>query len=384
MRHQNSVFHQMTKHIPWDVFEASVAAHGADRRVRRLRTRDQFLALLYGQLSGAASLREIENGLKSWQARLYHLDTHTISRSTLADANARRSFEIYADVFQALAMRARPGLRRKLRDAVRLIDATKVRLSRRSNAWAVPIKDHYSAKVHTVYDPHRVLPLRAVVTPDNVNDITPARAMPIEAGVTYVFDLGYYSYEWWGQLDAAGCRFVTRLKTNTKLINARDLSMTGCGQDIICERIGHLSKHINTGKNPFTGPLREIVIKRDKEKLLRLVTNDLDAPAGEIAALYKSRWEIELFFKWIKQNLKIKHFIGTSENAVKIQVYIALIAFLILRAAHSAQKVIPKLQAFTRLARLCLMHRRSIADLIPHKKSDPGDPKQMIMDLASC
>ena len=142
MRHQNSVFHQLTRHIPWSAVDRAVSRHGSDRRVRRLRTRDQFLALLYGQFSGAASLREIEYGLASQEARLYHVGLRGVSRSTLSDANAKRSFEVYADVFAEMARLARPGLRRKLRDAVRLLDATKVNLSALSEGWARFSEDH--------------------------------------------------------------------------------------------------------------------------------------------------------------------------------------------------------------------------------------------------
>lgn len=384
MRHHNSVFHQLSKHVPWDAFDRSVAAHGADRRVRRLRTRDQFLALLYGQLAGAVSLREIEDGLASHAARLYHLGGRAVSRSTLADANAKRPFEVYADVFTELVARARPGLRRKLRDTVRLIDATKVRLSSRSGEWTGLIKQHAAAKVHVVYEPNAAMPLAAVVTPHNVNDITPARAMRIEAGASYVFDLGYYSYEWWAELDAAGCRFVTRLKTNTPLAINTELPVTA-NTNVLSDRIGYLPKRIGGGKkNPFTDPVREIILSIDRDKMLRLVTNDLDAPAEEIAALYKQRWEIELFFKWIKQNLRIQRFLGTSENAVKIQIYVALIAFLILRGAHNAQKSIPRPQAFTRLVRLNIMHRRALSALKEDPKNEPPDTRQIKMELVPC
>ena len=388
MRHQNSVFHQLTKHIPWAVFERSVAAHEADRRVRRLRTRDQFLALLYGQLAGAVSLREIEDGLASHEGRLYHAGLRRVSRSTLSDANRLRSFEVYADVFAGMTRLAKPGLRRKLRDAVRLLDATKVRLSGLSEGWARFSDDHCAAKVHIVYDPHARLPLRAVVTPDNVNDITPARGMPVEAGATYVFDLGYYSYQWWADLHASGCRFVTRLKTNTSLAVEAELPVPGgpgCGTNIVSDRIGRLPGRMARGrKNPFTDPVREIVLRVDRDKTLRLVTNDLDAPAEEIAGLYKQRWEIELFFKWIKQNLKIRHFLGTSENAVKIQIYVALIAFLILRAAHNAQKSIPRPQAFARLVRLNIMHRRDLFALRERQRTTRPDERQINMELISC
>lgn len=377
MQHQNSVFHQLTKHIPWAVFEEAVCAHGADHRVRRLRTHDQFLALLYGQFSGAASLREIEDGLHSHEGRLYHAGLRGVSRSTLSDANAKRPFEVYADVFGEMARLAKPGLRRKMREAVRLIDATKVKLSSLSEDWARFSKDHCAAKVHVVYDPHAKAPLRAVVTPDTVADITPAKAMPIEPGAIYVFDLAYYSYQWWAELDALECRFVTRLKKNTSLELTTDLPVPA-GTNILSDRAGHLPKRMKASrKNPFTDPVREITVSIEKNKTLRLVTNDLGTPAQEIAALYKQRWDIELFFKWIKQNLKIRHFLGTSENAVKIQIYVALIAFLILRAAHNAQNTIPRPQAFARLIRLNIMHRKPINRLLKPEKHITQNQNQL-------
>ena len=381
MRHQNSVFHQLTKQVPWAAFDAAVSRHGSDRRVRRLRTRDQFLALLYGQLSGAASLREIEDGLASQQARLYHAGLRGVSRSTLSDANAKRSFEVYAEVFAAMARLTKPGLRRKLGGAVRLLDATKVNLSGPGARWARFSDNHCAAKLHIVYDPHGAVPLRCAVTPDRVNDITPAKAMPIEPGATYVFDLAYYSYQWWAELDAAGCRFVTRLKKNAalKVLETRPVAPGGA---VLAERVGRLSRRLAASRaNPFDKPVRVVTVRIDSGKRIDLLTNDLDTPAEEVAALYRQRWQIELFFKWIKQNLKIKHFLGTSENAVKTQVYVALIAFLILRAAHDAQNEIPRPQAFARLVRLNIMHRRSIRNIKTPPKTPPNDARQITLHL---
>jgi len=384
MRHQNSAFHQLTKQVPWSVFDAVVSRHGSDRRVRRLRTHDQFLALLYGQFSGAASLREIEYGLASQAARLYHAGLRGVSRSTLSDANAKRPFEVYADVFAEMARLARPGLRRKLRGAVRLLDATKVNLSGLSATWARFSADHCAAKLHVVYDPHGGVPLRAAVTPDKVNDITPAKAMPIEPGATYVIDLAYYSYDWWAQLHAQGCRFVTRLKKNSPVavVETRPVAPDG---PVLADRIGRLSRRLAASrKNPFDKPVRVLTVAIDSGRQIDLLTNDLDAPAEEIAALYKRRWQIELFFKWIKQNLKIKHFLGVSENAVKIQIYVALIAFLILCAAHGAQTAIPRPQAFARLVRLNIMHRRSLRNIKDPPQTPPPDQRQMNLKLNQC
>lgn len=377
MRHQNSVFHDILKHVPWDEFDRRVEEHGADWRVRRLSTKDQFIALLYGQLSGASSLREIAGGLESHSARLYHVGGRTVSRSTLADANARRPAAVFSGLFAEMAGRAQRGLRRKLGEATYLIDATGVRLSGMGSDWAHFSANARGAKVHVIYDADAEQPVYAVMTAARVNDITVAQTMPIEAGATYVFDLGYYDYAWWAELDAAGCRIVTRFRSSTPLdlIAERD---TGEDGDILSDRIGLLPRRqAKNRKNPFAEPVREVRIKTDTGKVLRLLSNDLDAPAREIADLYKRRWAIELFFRWIKQNLKIKHFLGHSENAVRIQIAVALIAYLLLRLAQAAQKAIDSPRTFARLVRVNLMHRKRIDRLLEPKTPPPGNSNQM-------
>ena len=154
---------------------------------------------------------------------------------------------------------------------------------------------------------------------------------------------------------------------------------------VLANRIGRLSRRLAASrKNPFDKPVRVVTVAIDSGRRIDLVTNDLDAPAEEIAALYKQRWQIELFFKWIKQNLKIKHFLGVSENAVKIQIYVAPIAFLILRAAHGAQTAIPRPQAFARLVRLNIMHRRSLRNIKDPPQIPPPDQRQMNLKLNQC
>jgi transposase len=363
MRHHNSVFHSVLKHVPWHVFDRLVTEHGADARVRRLSTHDQFIALLYGQLSGAQSLREIEGGLASHANRLYHLGARAASRSTLADANARRPNAVFASLFSDLVQRAGRGLRRKVGEAVHLVDSTGLRLSHLSADWARFSDGVCGAKLHIVYDADGEHPVDAVVTPARVNDITVAKTLPIAAGATYVFDLGYYNYAWWAELDAKGCRIVTRLKSNTKLSVVKTNPVEDAA--ILSDRIGHLPARLAASRrNPFQEPVREIRVRIDSGKILRIISNDIDAPAAEIAALYKRRWQVELFFRWIKQTLKIKHFLGTSENAVRIQIAVALIAFLLLRLAYATQSAVDSLLAFTRLVRTNLMHRRSIDALL--------------------
>lgn len=380
MRHYNSVFHGLTKHVPWSVFDGLVTEHGADFRVRRLSTKSQFLALLYGQFSGAASLREIVTGLASHESRLYHLGAQAPSRSTLADANTRRSFEVFAGLFAHMIGQAERGFRKKIGEAVRLIDATGLRLSG-VNDWARFSAKVCGAKLHVVYDPDADRPLYFDITAAKVNDITAAKAMPIEAGATYVFDLGYYDFAWWARLDGMGCRIVTRLKKNTPLTVVEE-NPVAPGASILSDRIGHLPARLAASRrNPFADPVREVRVNTETGKELRILTNDLDAPAEEIADLYKRRWQVELFFRWIKQTLRIRHFLGSSENAVRIQIAVALVAFLILRLAQDATRIVKSPLAFTRLVRANLMHRRSLDALL--KPPDPicPDPRQTLLQL---
>ena len=239
----------------------------------------------------------------------------------------------------------------------------------------------FGAKAHIIYDPHADRPVYFAVTPANVNDITAAKAMPIEPGATYVYDLGYYDYGWWTGLDDAGCRFVTRLKKNTPFSVIKENRIPK-NSNVLRDCIGHLPARLaNSRMNPLQVPVREISVIIDTGKLLRIVTNDLDAPAEEIADLYKQRWQIELFFRWVKQTLRIKHFVGVSENAVRIQIAVALIAFLILRLAQAAQKIIRGPPEFARLVRANLMQRRPIDRLLEPLQTIPICPNQLKLGL---
>lgn len=379
MRHQNSVFHDVLKHVPWDAFDRLVADHGADHRVRRMSTKDQFIALLYGQLSRAASLREITGGLSSHAARLYHVGGRAVRRSTLADANAHRPSAVFSDLFAEMAGRMQRGLRRKIGEATYLIDSTGLRLSGAGSEWAHFSYKACGAKMHVVYDANAERPVYAAVTAARVNDITEAKTMPIEEGATYVFDLGYYDYAWWAKLDATGCRIVTRFKANTPLDVTAELQVPE-GSGILSDRIGLLPRRqAKSRKNPFSDPVREVRVKTDTGKVLRILCNDLDAPAQEIADLYKRRWAIELFFRWVKQTLKIRHFLGNSENAVRIQIAVALIAYLLLRLAQATQQTIKSPLAFARLVRVNLMHRRRIDRLLEPEPKPKPNTDQMVL-----
>jgi hypothetical protein len=378
--HQNIVFHELLKRIPWGMFDRLVDRHDADWDDRAVKSRPHLIAMLYAQFCGARSLRDLETNLESHASELYHLGGCKISRSALSTANALRPAEVFAGLLSALIAQLQAGYRRKIGDCVRLIDSTSVRLSSLSGHWAAFSAGVCGAKAHIVYDPDADQPLYLMTTPCNVNDITAAKAMPIEAGATYVFDLGYYDYAWWATLDQAGCRIVTRLKSNTpfEVVENRPVASSS----ILSDRIGYLPKRLAASRrNPMAGLVREVRVRIETGKVLRIFTNDLTASAEDIADLYKRRWAIELFFRWVKQTLKITHFLGTSENAVRIQITVALIAFLLLRLAHDANKVVKSPLAFARLICANLMRRRSIAGLL-HDTPPPNPvPQQVKFDF---
>jgi len=374
MRHKNGVYHALLQHVPWSGFDQLVEDNRGNQGARTLTMRDQFSALLYGQLAGASSLREIEGGLLSHRTRLYHVHAKPVKRSTLADANASRPAAIFTELFLRLMKQAHRGLRRSLEETVYLIDSTNLRLTELSKDWARFSSGVCGAKAHVIYDADAGCPVYMAMTAANVNDITAAQAMPIEAGASYVFDLGYYDYNWWAGLDAAGCRIVTRFKSNTPLRVIEDRPVAKDGA-ILSDRAGYLpARQAKNRKNPFSDPVREVRVKIETGKTLRILSNDLDASAEEIAGLYKHRWQIELFFRWVKQNLKIKKFLGVSENAIRTQIAIALIAYLLLRLAQNSGLT---LLSFTRLVRSNLMHLKRIDRLLGDDIETPPDNRQM-------
>jgi hypothetical protein len=381
--HSNTVFCDVVKLIPWAEFERLVKAHRTDDLVRSFTTKRQLLALLFGQLSGAYSLRDIEASMASHQARLYHAGGAAPARSTFADANRDRDSRVFSGIFMHMLGMATRGLRRKMGDAVRLIDSTSLHLAGAGTQWARFSAEVCGAKAHVVYDPDLGCPIYHMITEATVNDIVAAKTMPIEAGATYVFDLGYYDYGWWAALDQTDCRIVTRLKKNTPLVSGRSMPVAP-GGGVVSDRIGFLpGRQAKNRKNPMQGAVREIVVTMETGRTLRILSNDLDAPAKEIADLYKRRWQIELFFRVMKQTLKITHFIGRSENAVRIQIAVALITFLLLSLLRKMAQDNQTLLETTRLVRTNLMHRRDFTHLKQPQKPPPLDSRQLSLNWSS-
>jgi hypothetical protein len=380
VRHQNSVFRDLLKVIPWSQFDRLVDEHGSDDLVRKFTTRHQLIALLYGQVAGAGSLREIEATMASHQRRLYHVGGRVPRRSTFADANRSRTPLVFSGLFQHMLGMATRAVRRKMGDVVLLVDSTSLHLAGIGTQWARFSAEVCGAKAHVVYDPDLGHPVYHAVSAANVNDITPAKQMPIEPGATYVFDLGYYDYGWWAELDQADCRIVTRFRTNTPLLNARDTPRDP-GSEVLSDRIGFLpARQAKSRKNPMQVAVREVVVMTETGKRLRILTNDLDAPAQEIADLYKRRWLIELFFRMMKQMLRITRFLGRSENAVRIQIAVALIAFLILHLLHKITQAKHGFLEFVRLVRANIMHRKDVTRLRENLPSPPIDSRQLTLD----
>lgn len=382
MRHQNTVLHGVLQNVPWGVFDRLVEEHGSDRGVRQLSTHSQFVALLSGQIAGCDSLRAIETLQANYGPRLYHLGAQPARRSTLADANAKRSCDVFVGLFQAILGQLQAGQRRKFRETVRLIDATCLPLSPLFRDLTSLSASLAGTKLHVIYDPNAQTPVYFDISPGNVNDITMAHAMPIEPGATYVFDRGYYHFAWWALLDQARCRFVTHLKKNTPTTILAERQVEAGSVVRGDYRVRLPERLTSTRRNPLSRDMREIHVTIETGKVLRLITNDLDATAEEIADLYKQRWQIELFFRWVKQNLKIRKFLGTSQNAVRIQIAVALIAFMLVRIAFAAQRKVENLLTFTRLLRFNLHDHRDLRDLNrPRPLKERHDPSQLTLCL---
>jgi putative transposase len=344
MPFMRSAFARLLEPLDRRAVARAVRAHDGDHGVGggdNAWTCERHLkSLLFAQFAGLKSLREIVEGLGAHSAAFYHLNLRAPCRSTLSDANRERPAAVFGEIAAALIPVAAGSLRREGEALIRLLDASPLPLKDQRFAWAQANARTRGLKLHLVYDPRHGRPVWFEVTSAKVDDVVAGRAVPLEPGATYVFDKGYTDYRWWSQILAAGAFFVTRRKRNAHCRKASEDAAEGTEDEAILFdrrlKIGHRQPRGGAATNPlYEVSLREVVVARpDKAEPLYLLTNDFERPAAEIARLYKERWDIELLFKWIKQNLKIRRFLGRSENAVRIQIYVALIAFMLLRILH--------------------------------------------------
>jgi IS4 transposase len=373
MQYLDSIFVSLLKPVDRRQFRALVERFDADAYDKSFRSWDQFVAMVYAQLSGIDSLRGLAAGFNANAHHHYHLGVGNLSRSTLSDANARRPVAVFGGLFTALSQEADRQLRQEGAALLRLIDASPIPLGDVID-WAEWNGRIRGMKMHVVYDPLSDRPCMLEVTPATVNDIEVGRKVAIEAGATYVFDKGYCHYGWWSAIDAAGASFVTRPKTVMRLRSSKRRKLKkiiGDGFRIIddCE-----VRLVSKGDSKLQMPLRRIRVRRDQGGTITLLTNEMKRSAVEIAALYKIRWQIELLFRWIKQHLHIRKFLGNNKNAVQIQVVVAMIAYLLLRiAARTNCLKIPMLR-LAELVGQALFTRRKFQKIDQPPPVNPSKP----------
>lgn len=361
-----SRFHQIMKALPRGTFDRVVETHQADKHSKGFGCWDQLLAMIYAQLSGAGSLRVLETGFNSQRTQHYHLGTSPIRRSTLADANSKRKTEVFTDAAKLLMSQAQRNLRRGSEELLYLLDTSPVSLKGPGfDAWTSGnrTRNTQGIKLHVLYAENEGIPVQHSITAPNVNDIDEGKKLPIEPGAIYVFDKGYCDYNWWNQINEQKALFVTRFKYNAALQVERTNPIPAQDVAIVLkdEIVRFANKHPRGGrKNQYCHPLRRVTVARPgHDTPLVLATNDLTRTASAIARHYKDRWGIELFFKWIKQHLKIKRFLGCTENAVRIQILTALITYLLLAIYRKAQNYSGSLWILLAEVRATLFQRPS-------------------------
>ena len=327
-----SIFSQILRFIPRAGFESAVREHQTEKHAKGMTSWSQFIALLFCHLGGARSLREIVGGLAASEGKLKHLGVERApTRSTLAYANEHRPWQLYKTVFEGLVKLCQTEAQDKKRKfrfkhPLLSLDATVIPVCVAMFEWASYVKTKGAVKLHLVLDNSSFLPQYAVITDGKTGDVTAAKKMEFSPGAMLVFDRGYEDHAWWQKLTVQGVWFVSRLKDSTSygILEERPASVS---PTILRDEVILLTSDKGQAMR-----LRRIEIwLEDKQDTIVFVTNHLKLAASTIAAIYKDRWQIELFFKAIKQSLRIKTFIGTSENAVQTQIWTALIAMLVVR-----------------------------------------------------
>jgi len=368
-----SRFAELLKHLPRGVFDRAVEEEQGDRYRKRSSCWQQLVAMMYAQLSGVSSLRTLESSFNAQNAHHYHLGLNAVKRSTLSEMNKEGTVLPFACVAEALMQRVPSALRREAGPLIRLLDASSITLKGLGfDAWTSQhrTRNTQGVKLHLLLGLNERAPLSFALTAPNVNDIEHARTLPIETGVIYVFDKGYCDYSWWWQIQQSKSRFVTRFKRNANLLVLEKRSVAKAAKDIILkdEVVQFNNRNPGAGRrNPYTKPLRRISVARENDSPLILATNDLKSSALHIAERYRERWQIELFFKWMKQHLKIKRFLGQTETAVRIQILTALIAYLLLALYAKARGATQSLWLLLNELRSTLFQRADI-ELHRHRR----------------
>ena len=330
-----TLFAQVMEFVPWTSFARIVHRHGGNSGVRALSCAEQFRAMAFAQLTWRESLRDIEASLSANAAKLYAMGFRSpVKRSTLADANESRDWRIWSDLAALLIRRARKlyasesALGVELGNTVYALDSSTIDLCLSLFAWAPFRSTKAAIKLHTLLDLRGAIPAFIHISDGKLHDVNVLDMLAFEAGAFYVMDRGYVDFERLYTLHQAGAFFVTRAKSpmDARRVYSADVDRAS---GVICDQRVMLNGYYSAKKYPEH--LRRIRFKDPESgKTLVFLTNNTALPALTICALYKSRWQVELFFKWIKQHLRIKHFLGTSENAVKTQVWCAVATYVLI------------------------------------------------------
>jgi hypothetical protein len=366
MAHNNTILRQITALLPRHEFEALAKDHHVGQKFRSFNRWTQFMAMFIGQLSGRKSLRDLVMNVSAQSSKLYHLAIRPFSRATLARVNEQQPAALYERLFFKLLDRCRqvsPGHRFKFKNKLYLLDTTTIDLCLSVFPWAKFRKTKGAIKLHFGIDADGYLPTFMSLTDGKVHESQWAKALNLPRGSIAVFDRGFTDYNWYETLTKNGIYFVTRLKSNAIIENGpkrpgRKASGITTDREILLRGIKTHFRLVNY-TDPETG------------KELRFVTNADHLNAKTVAALYKERWQIELFFKWIKQNLKVKTFLGTSRNAVLTQIWIALCVYLLLAYMKFRAKLDLSMQQMLRLLQLNLFERRDLMALLKPPKVQP-------------
>lgn len=359
MAHNNTILRQIVAFLPRHEFEALAKEHHVGQNFRSFSRWSQFMAMFIGQLSGRKSLRDLVMNVTAQSNKLYHLAIKPFSRATLARVNEQQPASLFEAVFFKILERCHqvsPGHRFKFKNPLYLLDTTTIDLCLSVFPWAKFRKTKGAIKLHVGLDADGYLPAFISLTDGKVHESKWAKALQLPRGSMAVFDRGFTDYAWYEALTDKGIYFVTRLKTNASIGNGP-------------KRPGRKARGITVDREIRIGksqvPFRQVnYLDPVTGKELRFVTNATHLDARTIADLYKERWQIELFFKWIKQNLKVKTFLGTSRNAVLTQIWIALSAYLLVAFLKFKAKIDLSMQQILRLLQLNLFERRDLMALL--------------------
>src|SRR5580693_5535719 len=380
------VFTQVMDHLPWHVFRRCVARYGGDHKIKHFSCLDQFRCFAFAQLTWRESLRDIEACLKAQSSKLYHLGfrSQRIARNTMANANAVRDWRIYADFAQHLI-----GLARKLcandtppdlegLDTVYALDSSTIDLCMSVFPWAPFRSTKAAIKLHTLLDLRGSIPSFIFISDGKMHDVNILDQLILEPGAFYVMDRGYVDFERLARIDDAGCFFVTRAKSNLKA-RRRYSRPVDRSTGLVCDQTVLLTGFYS--RQGFNRPLRRIkFIDPQTGKRLVFLTNNFALDALTIAKLYKCRWQVELFFKWIKQHLRIKVFFGTSENAVKSQIWTAISVYVLVAIVKKRLALPASLYEMLQIFSLTLFEKtpiNSLFDADHSQKSPDADPNQL-------